>query len=789
MNASRGAGTVAAFLGLLVVAVHLHGSSATLVRSIETVLLELEWLFEYECPGRSDAIQKLREQIHVCREEILSHKGARPPGVGIGLEGNHYPLVRVNASSISHQYNLQSLGLNSHHGAWCPTISDENQWLDIDLGAEMFVTGIALQGNPELSCWVTKYRVEVSPDGVLWGCVLDSYGQIEVDLRLIHTITGVVIQGNERGKGYVTKFGVETSRDAENWSYFLNSYSRHKVFEGNHDASGLAVSVFNPHPTARYLKIHIVDHTKRTCLRLEVYVLELCTPGNLPDGIPALGSKTVSVAAITASSSISQNPTSRVPLNTLPEPPTVGGSWCAAQEREGEWIRMDLGWDRSITGVVIQGDPARDFWVSYYTVEFSHDQYFSWFYGWDPEEPHVFKGSGSRNGYAVSIFDHSVYARYITLHPKNWRLCICLRFEVYILPEDRCPTGMVFETCGSGCGPARCGDPPNSRKFCPTVCRPGCYCPEGLVIDWSGDRCVTPAQCVNLPDGIPALDSGIVPVDSVIASSSTNENPTRRVPLDSEPQDGLGGSWCALDNNDGQWIEMDLGREREIIAVVVQGDPSSDSWVSEYTLDFANENGFTWYYGWEEPKKIQGSTSSNRYAPFLFDHGIRARRITLNPTKWNHNICLRWEVYFIPEFEPTPPPTPEPVNLPDGIPALDSGIVPVDSVIASSSTNENPTRRVPLDSEPQDGLGGSWCALDNNDGQWIEMDLGREREIIAVVVQGDPSSDSWVSEYTLDFTNENGFTWYYGWEEPKVSSLYSTVRGVRNYKPTNIVLS
>ncbi|XP_071510209.1 von Willebrand factor-like [Diadema antillarum] len=73
----------------------------------------------------------------------------------------------------------------------------------------------------------------------------------------------------------------------------------------------------------------------------------------------------------------------------------------------------------------------------------------------------------------------------------------CVPLEECPSGPDRCPPGMTFNGCGSGCGPARCGVPLNSRRFCPAVCRPGCYCPEGLVIDWNGDRCVTPAQCGN----------------------------------------------------------------------------------------------------------------------------------------------------------------------------------------------------------------------------------------------------------------------------------------------------
>ena len=73
--------------------------------------------------------------------------------------------------------------------------------VEVDLGTEMTLTGLALQGavrdekqnglhhlmNPRLkpsqrACWVTRFRIEISEDGKHWWCVLDEHDQIKVNL-------------------------------------------------------------------------------------------------------------------------------------------------------------------------------------------------------------------------------------------------------------------------------------------------------------------------------------------------------------------------------------------------------------------------------------------------------------------------------------------------------------------------------------------------------------------------------------------------------------------------------
>ncbi|XP_015749636.1 PREDICTED: retinoschisin-like, partial [Acropora digitifera] len=52
-------------------------------------------------------------------------------------------------------------------GSWSSRANDANQWLQIDLGIQNAkVTGLASQGRADADQWVTKYKLQYSPDGV-----------------------------------------------------------------------------------------------------------------------------------------------------------------------------------------------------------------------------------------------------------------------------------------------------------------------------------------------------------------------------------------------------------------------------------------------------------------------------------------------------------------------------------------------------------------------------------------------------------------------------------------------
>ena len=85
-------------------------------------------------------------------------------------------------------------------GAWSSRHKNHNQWLQIDMGRSMKVTGIATQGRQDADQWVTAYYIYVSSDGVNFAKVKHWWNYVKVEccrlfisLRyLVRTVIGWV---------------------------------------------------------------------------------------------------------------------------------------------------------------------------------------------------------------------------------------------------------------------------------------------------------------------------------------------------------------------------------------------------------------------------------------------------------------------------------------------------------------------------------------------------------------------------------------------------------------------
>ena len=69
-------------------------------------------------------------------------------------------------------------------GAWCARHNNHNQWLQVDLGRTMKITGIATQGRGEVSQWVTYYWVRYSSDGSHFASVKYWWSSVKVNEML-----------------------------------------------------------------------------------------------------------------------------------------------------------------------------------------------------------------------------------------------------------------------------------------------------------------------------------------------------------------------------------------------------------------------------------------------------------------------------------------------------------------------------------------------------------------------------------------------------------------------------
>ena len=65
-------------------------------------------------------------------------------------------------------------------GAWASRHKNHNQWLQVDLGRSMKVTGINTQGRQDADQWVTAYYIRYSLDGAHFSSVREWWDTIKV---------------------------------------------------------------------------------------------------------------------------------------------------------------------------------------------------------------------------------------------------------------------------------------------------------------------------------------------------------------------------------------------------------------------------------------------------------------------------------------------------------------------------------------------------------------------------------------------------------------------------------
>lgn len=68
----------------------------------------------------------------------------------------------------AYQGRLHFQGTSQRAGGWSAGQVDANQWLQVDLGSQHWVTRLATQGQNGYRQWVTKFNLQYSNHGVIF---------------------------------------------------------------------------------------------------------------------------------------------------------------------------------------------------------------------------------------------------------------------------------------------------------------------------------------------------------------------------------------------------------------------------------------------------------------------------------------------------------------------------------------------------------------------------------------------------------------------------------------------
>lgn len=261
----------------------------------------------------------------------------------------------------------------------------------------------------------------------------DSKPWIQVNLLRKMRVSGVVTQGASRaGKAeYLKTFKVAYSLDGRKFEFIQDeSGTRDKEFLGNQDNNSLKINMFNPTLETQYLRLYPVSCHRGCTLRFELLGCELhgCSE---PLG---LKNNTIPDSQITASSSYKM-----WNLRAFGWYPHLGrldnqgkiNAWTAQSNSAKEWLQVDLGTQKQVTGIITQG--ARDFghiqYVASYKVAHSDDGV-QWTVYEEQGTSKVFQGNLDNNSHKKNVFEKPFMARYVRVLPLSWHNRITLRLEL-----------------------------------------------------------------------------------------------------------------------------------------------------------------------------------------------------------------------------------------------------------------------------------------------------------------------------------------------------------------------
>ncbi|EDL07075.1 milk fat globule-EGF factor 8 protein, isoform CRA_a [Mus musculus] len=260
----------------------------------------------------------------------------------------------------------------------------------------------------------------------------DSKPWIQVNLLRKMRVSGVMTQGASRaGRAeYLKTFKVAYSLDGRKFEFIQDESGGDKEFLGNLDNNSLKVNMFNPTLEAQYIRLYPVSCHRGCTLRFELLGCELhgCSE---PLG---LKNNTIPDSQMSASSSYKT-----WNLRAFGWYPHLGrldnqgkiNAWTAQSNSAKEWLQVDLGTQRQVTGIITQG--ARDFghiqYVASYKVAHSDDGV-QWTVYEEQGSSKVFQGNLDNNSHKKNIFEKPFMARYVRVLPVSWHNRITLRLEL-----------------------------------------------------------------------------------------------------------------------------------------------------------------------------------------------------------------------------------------------------------------------------------------------------------------------------------------------------------------------
>uniref|UniRef100_A0A8C5BEC2 Neuropilin 1 n=1 Tax=Gadus morhua TaxID=8049 RepID=A0A8C5BEC2_GADMO len=291
----------------------------------------------------------------------------------LGMESGEVSPDQITASSqYNDNWSPERSRLNYQENGWTPSDDSIKEWIQVDLGFLRYVSAVGTQG---------------------------------------------AISKETKKRYYVRSYKVDLSSNGEDW-LTIKEDSKQKIFQGNLNPTD-EVRAFLPKQTlARYVRIRPMSWEQGICMRFEIYG---CKTSDYPcSGMLGMVSGQITDAQIVASSHADRG---WVPENSRLL--TGRSGWTQLQTKQpfkNEWLQVDLGQDKLVSGVLIQGGKHRDrnVFMKRFKAGYSQDgQHWTLVREHNGTRPKAFAGNQNHDTPELRAFGTLLQARYVRLYPER----------------------------------------------------------------------------------------------------------------------------------------------------------------------------------------------------------------------------------------------------------------------------------------------------------------------------------------------------------------------------------
>ncbi|GCC26701.1 neuropilin-1a isoform X1 [Chiloscyllium punctatum] len=246
------------------------------------------------------------------------------------------------------------------------------------------------------------------------------------------------------------------------------------------------------------------------------------------------------------------------------------------------------------------------------------------------------------------------------------------------------------------------------------------------------------------------MESGKIHADQIMSSSNYNFNWSPERSRLNYPEN----AWTPSSDSSKEWIQVDLGFLQHVSAIATQGAISKETqrmyFIKTYKVDVSS-NGEDWITVKERGKQkiFQGNTNPKDIALRQFPQTILTRYVRVRPQTWEGGVALRFELYGckISDYPCS------------GMLGMVSGLISDSQITGSSSMDRywGPEHARLLTSRAGWALKPSLPSYNN---EWLEIDLGVEKEVRSLIIQGVKLRDNkvFMRKFKLGYST-NGSDW------------------------------